>query len=74
RKCYLIKDIDWLDNREKWVGLRCVFAIKRTVETKYKITEEMSYYISSLETNLEKIIRYCTRTLENREFALGTGC
>ncbi|GFH43430.1 hypothetical protein Hs30E_19810 [Lactococcus hodotermopsidis] len=38
RKCYLIKDIDWLDNREKWAGLRCVFAVKRTVETKYKTT------------------------------------
>ncbi|WP_460054392.1 ISAs1 family transposase, partial [Pseudolactococcus yaeyamensis] len=56
RECYLVKDITWLDNREDWDGLKCVFAVKRTVESKHKTTQEMSYYISSLEATPEKLL------------------
>ncbi|MDR1606089.1 MAG: ISAs1 family transposase [Streptococcaceae bacterium] len=56
RDCYLIKDINWLANRDLWAGLRCVFAVKRTVESKGKVTEEMSYYISSLEATPKKLL------------------
>jgi predicted transposase YbfD/YdcC len=56
RECYLVKDIEWLDNRELWAGIKSVFAVKRTIETKHKTTQETSYYISSLEATPERML------------------
>ncbi|GFH43484.1 ISAs1 family transposase [Lactococcus hodotermopsidis] len=56
RECYLVKDITWLVEGEKWAGITCVFAVKRTIETKHKTTQETCFYISSLETSPENLL------------------
>ena len=60
RDCYKVTTLDWLTSHSDWAGLRTVFAVKRTVKTKHKETEEISFYISSCDEtpeNLSKIVR-----------------
>ena len=58
RICYVLKDIVWLDIRTKWKGLETIFAIKRITEEKGKITEEISYYITSIKEEPSKLIEH----------------
>lgn len=46
-------DIDWFSEKEQWKGLRSIGMVRRTVKKKDKETEEISYYISSLETPIK---------------------
>ena len=57
RTCYKVTDISWLEGHNEWVGLKTVFAVKRTVISKNKTTNETCYYISSLETTAEELLR-----------------
>ena len=45
--CRKTTQIAWLDNREKWAGLRAIIEVERIVTFKGKTTRERSYYISS---------------------------
>jgi predicted transposase YbfD/YdcC len=56
REYFLETEIEWLYGRERWVGLRAIGAVKATVETKGKRTEEIRYFITSL-TNIEDFAR-----------------
>ena len=56
RICRKLTDLSWLDCREEWSGLKCVFSIERTVETGQKRTHEIEYYISSLDTSAERLM------------------
>lgn len=56
RTCYVFKDISWLNSNAEWVGLKTIFAIERKVSTNEKITNEVSFYISSLETTAEEYL------------------
>lgn len=56
RECRKLADLSWLDCREEWSGLKCVFAIERTVETSSKRTHEIEYYISSLDVSAERLM------------------
>lgn len=47
RICRKTTQIAWLNNREKWVGLRAIIEVERIVTFKGKTTQERSYYISS---------------------------
>ena len=47
RICRKTTQIAWLDNREKWSGLRAIIEVERIVTYKGKTTQERSYYISS---------------------------
>ncbi len=54
-------DIAWLQERHDWKSLRSIIAITATRETDNKVTEEIRYFISSLDANdperLERVVR-----------------
>ena len=56
RICYKIKDVSWLSMYAEWVGIKSVFAVKRTTITKEKTTEETNYYITSLNDEPQKLL------------------
>lgn len=56
RVCRKLTDLSWLNCRDSWCGLRCVFSIERTVETENKRTQETSYYISSLDESEDRLM------------------
>jgi len=56
RVCYKIKDVSWLSMYAEWVGLKSVFAVKRTTITKEATTEETNYYITSLNDEPQKLL------------------
>lgn len=56
RTCYVFKDISWLNRIDEWKGLKSVFAIQRKITIGEKTTNEVSFYISSLEAKPERFI------------------
>ena len=50
-------DIDWLEGRDGWVGLNAVFAVRRTVVSKGKTTDEVCYYITSTDVSAEELLK-----------------
>ena len=57
RKCYSSNNINWLEEREEWPGLKNVFMIKGTRIVGEKEATERSFYISSLEPDPEQLIK-----------------
>jgi len=57
RICCKVTDISWLDGRESWAGLKAVFAVRRIVTSRGKTTDETSYYITSIGTSPEELLR-----------------
>lgn len=57
RRCMVTSNIDWLDGKESWQGLKSIIVIesKRTVNEITSI--ENRYYISSLDSNSEEMNR-----------------
>jgi predicted transposase YbfD/YdcC len=51
-----ISDITGFIGLEDWLGLKSIFAVKRITETKNGISEEISYYISSLDVSPKKML------------------
>ena len=51
-----IPDIACFEGIESWMGIKSIFAVKRITETKKSRTEEVSYYISSLDVSPEKLL------------------
>ena len=51
-----ILDITNFDGLEQWHGIKSIFAVKRITETKSGVTEEISYYISSLDVSPERLL------------------
>lgn len=51
RKCFLIKEVDWLENKEEWKDLRGIAMIESQIENilSGKISKEKRYYITSCE-------------------------
>ena len=56
RICQKVTDISWLNARNEWAGLKSVFAVRRIVTTKHTITDETSYYITSLSTTSKELL------------------
>lgn len=56
RTCYKSPTLDWLSTREEWAGLTCAFAVHRKTVVGDKISEETSYYITSLDVPAEKLL------------------
>lgn len=48
RKYAVTSDIDWLDDKDKWLGLRSLGMVESTRDVNGKISHEKRYYISSL--------------------------
>ena len=51
-----ISDFTNFDGIENWMGIKSIFAVKRITETKDGISEEVSFYISSLGVNPQKLL------------------
>ena len=47
RTCYICKDIDWLDGREKWSGLAGIGVIFCKIEHAGKVSKQAHYFIFS---------------------------
>lgn len=56
RTCYKFTDISWLSMYNEWCNLKSVFAVKREIENKHGNSEEVSFYISSLDETPEKFL------------------
>ena len=56
RICRKLTDLSWLEGREQWDGLQCVFSIERTVEEGNQSSHEVSYYIFSLDTSAHRLM------------------
>lgn len=50
REYFQTDDIDWFEDKHKWEKLTSIGMVRRTVTKKDKITTEVFYYITSLET------------------------
>lgn len=59
RRCYVVRDIQWLDEKEKWKGLNTLIKIHSTTEhlAKKQVSEEIRYYISSLSTTAQNCLK-----------------
>jgi len=53
---YRVADITQFDTSENWSGLKSIFAVRRIVETRYGTSDEIGYYISSLDDTPEKML------------------
>jgi predicted transposase YbfD/YdcC len=56
RTCYLFRNIDWLYGKEEWAGLKSILAVNRKTTRNDVKTEEVNYYISSLDVSPEKFL------------------
>jgi predicted transposase YbfD/YdcC len=57
RICYKSPSMDWFENHADWAGLSCAFAVDRIFETTSGKSFERSYYISSLDTAPDELLR-----------------
>lgn len=57
RTCEKVTDISWLEGRNEWAGLKSVFSIKRIVTKQNVTSEETSYYITSIDSTAEELLR-----------------
>ena len=58
RKCEVITNLKFLDEKEKWVGLKSIIRITAKREIKGKTSRESRLYISSLNTTAENFNQY----------------
>jgi predicted transposase YbfD/YdcC len=58
RTCEVIRDLDHLENKDKWVGLKSIIKISSIVEVGEKKSTETRLYISSLESSSEDLNQY----------------
>lgn len=54
RQYYLINDINWLDNKEKWAGLKGIGMVISKVKKGEHESIEVRYYITSLDGTAEE--------------------
>jgi predicted transposase YbfD/YdcC len=58
RECWVVNNIDWLDNKERWTNLRSLVLIKSTVSKKKSLTENVRFFISSHATSAKHMLHY----------------
>lgn len=56
RRIYNFKDMNWLEQKKDWEGMKTVFAVERTIEENDKTSVELSYYITSLGNELKDLL------------------
>jgi predicted transposase YbfD/YdcC len=57
RICRKMTDILWFEDKDKWVGLKTVFSVQRITSKKGVATVETTYYITSLDTTAEELLK-----------------
>lgn len=61
RRCFVTEDIDWLENKEDWAGLKSIVMVESIREVIGKSTSrERRFFISSLSANAKESLR-CVR-------------
>ena len=58
RTAYVSQDIEWLNNRDKWVNLSTIGAIHTEFEKDNKKSSEWHYYISSATLTAENLLKH----------------
>jgi len=53
REYYQTEDIDWLNSKGKWHGIKSIGMVKSQTEKRGKVTEQTRYYISSLSLDVD---------------------
>ena len=57
RRYWTVSNIDWLDNKEKWVKLTSIGMVESYRELKGEVTVERRFYLASLDKNVERFAR-----------------
>jgi hypothetical protein len=52
RRYFMTSDIDWLEGKDDWTGLKSLGMVESTREIKGECSYEKRYYISSLGCNV----------------------
>lgn len=55
RRYFATSDIDWLQGKEKWTGLKSIIMVQRQRDIDGNVSSETSYYLSSIGNDVEKI-------------------
>lgn len=55
REVYIVRDIDWLEQKVKWPNLAAIIMVKASRERKGKTSEETRFYITSSSLEIEKL-------------------
>lgn len=58
RTAYVTQDIDWIENKNKWKGLKTIGAIHTEFSKGDQRTSEWHYYISSAELSAEELLKH----------------
>jgi predicted transposase YbfD/YdcC len=58
RKCEVIRDLEFLDGKEKWVGIKSIIKITSVREVGDKKSTEIRLYISSLDESAKDLNQY----------------
>ena len=58
RRAFVTDDINWLYDKNEWVGLACIGGINRQVTTKKGTSNEWHYYISSRKLTAEELLKH----------------
>ena len=54
RKYWITTDIDWLENKSKWAGLKSIGMVESTRDIKGNISKEVRFYLCSIEGNVKE--------------------
>ena len=69
RTCYVLNEVEFFtDYLANWKGLKKIFAVKREVEKDGKKTKEISCYLSSKNTTVEKLLSYTRKHWQIESF------
>lgn len=69
RTCYVLNEVAYFtDYLADWKGLKKIFAIKREIETKGKITKEISCYLSSKNATAQELMGYVRKHWQIESF------
>lgn len=70
RTCSLITDMDWICKSEKWTKLQSIICVEsqRTIMATGEVQQESRYYISSLLSNAENLLKITRQhwSIENK--------
>ncbi|MBF0518666.1 MAG: ISAs1 family transposase [Nitrospirae bacterium] len=55
RKVWVSEDIDWLDKKKQWAGLKSIVVVEANREIQDKKTKERRYFISSLPAEAKRL-------------------
>lgn len=57
RRYWIISDIDWLDNKEKWAKLTSIGMVESHRQINSKLTVDRRFFITSLDSEVERFAR-----------------